>query len=144
MLTDVGLSRLRVTNHFPAQAALQAEVQERLQSQRRLLALACFRSKEGVQLQRLPFPVLPSSLLSHTRGPPDNSLGSLQLVACVFLLLFLLFVKSEFMQPRLTVDPGSSYVFKLSDNVQEFSPAAWVLEMESRVLDLGGSHLADP
>lgn len=36
------------------------------------------------------------------------------------------------------------YVFRLHDNLKEFSPAAWVLEMKSRFLDLGGSHLADP
>lgn len=119
MLTEVGLSCPRVANHFPAQAASQKNgVKERLQLQRHLLALAS-APVNGSSCSSLHFLFCPTPR-SVTRGtwgawgdPPDNSLGSLQslfmgsrcVVPYVFLLPFLLFVRYEFTQPRLAVDP---------------------------------------
>lgn len=83
-------------------------------------ALACcsFRPMNGSSCSSFHF-LFCQTPCSVTLGVPHHSLGSLQslfmgsclVVPCVFLLLFLL-CEIRVMQPRLTVDPGTSSRFK--------------------------------
>lgn len=95
MLTDAELSCLRAANHFPAQAALQTEVQKRGFSYRGALS---FCSQERVQLQQLPSLALPHSPVQSHSGSPDNSLGILQSLygqpSCGSICLFVVVVSS--------------------------------------------------